>query len=314
MSLSAPVSVVISSFQEGAALAETVSSVSRANPVPREIVIVDDGSTDGSTERAWPLRVTVVRQQHIGIAAARNRGACEATQPTLVFLDAHCTVDDLWLEPILHALTEDPDALVGPAVRDADHPRYVGCGAQIVDTLFTYRWCQVATTERGAVDVGLVPGGCLAVRRDRFLRSGGFGPFTGFGIEDVELGLRWWRAGYPLLGAPGSVVTHRFRARPRQRPDHQAWLQNILRTALLHLSGEQLRACVTACARFWYFSTAIATVLSEPWMATHRRMSDTEVRTVAAYFDQWAPRAFPPPPIAGSPSSARRESTGFRRR
>lgn len=287
------VSVVISTFEEGEALAETVASVSSADPAPREIVIVDDGSTDGSAYHAWPPPVTLIRQDHQGIAAARNRGARGATQPVVVFLDAHCTVDGRWLEPLRETLAAHPDALVGPAIRDADDPRYVGCGAELVDPLFSYRWRRAPAPGGGPVDVGLVPGGCLAVGRDRFLRAGGFGPFTGYGVEDVEMNLRWWRAGLPVLGAPDSLITHRFRLVPRYLPDHQAWLRNVLRTALRHLSGPNLRACVTACARFGAFPGAIATVLSEPWVDTHRRLSTDEVRTVAGYLNRWAPQAFP---------------------
>jgi GT2 family glycosyltransferase len=289
----APVSVVISTFEEGAALAATVASLAEADDAPREVVVVDDGSIDGSCERVWPACVRVVRQEHIGIAAARNRGAELAAQPNIVFLDAHCTVEGPWLQPLLRALDQAPQALVGPAMRDADDRRYFGCGGEIVDALFTYRW-RWATIGQGVVEVGLVPGGCLVVRRDVFVRMGGFAYFNGFGVEDVELGLRWWRAGYPVLGAPDSVVTHRFRTAAPYRPDRQAWLQNVLRTALLHLSGDQLRASISACAQFDFFGSAIATVLAEPWIATHRQLAEAGRRSVSAYFSRWAPRAFPP--------------------
>ena len=286
----APVSVVISSFQEGDALAGTIASVEGAAVTPREIIIVDDGSSDGSCERDWPFHVRVVRQEHVGVAAARNRGTRDATQPVVVFLDAHCTVDSFWLKPLLDALDHAPDALVGPAVRDARHPCFIGCGGEIVDARFTYRWRQVIAG--GLTDLGLVPGGCFAVRRDHFLEAGGFAPFSGFGLEDVELALRWWRAGHFLFGVPESVVTHSFRTNPPYPPDYQAWLQNILRTALWHLTGQRLHACVTACAQFPAFASAIAVVLAESWIPTCQRLSATEVRPVADYFDQWGPKAF----------------------
>ena len=286
----AQASVVISTFEEGDRLAETVDSVLAASVVPQEIVIVDDGSTDAGCDRVWPSAVHVVHQDHLGIAPARNHGALVATQPALVFLDAHCTVQRDWLRPLLGALDHAPDALVGPAVRDEREPRYVGCGAELVDALFTYRWLPV--TGAGLVEVGLVPGGCMAVQRDLFLHAGGFAPFSGFGVEDVELALRWWRAGRPLLGTPESVITHRFRANPGYRPDHQAWLQNVLRTALVHLVSDDLRACVLACAPLSSFASAMATVLAEPWIATYQRVLHAEARTVADYIDRWAPRAF----------------------
>lgn len=282
----------MSAFQEGDSVAETVGSVRSAAVRPREIVVVDDGSTDGGCDRDWPPSVRVLRQDHIGIAAARNLGARAARQPVIVFLDAHCTVDPGWLAPLVAVLERAPDALVGPAVRDSGDPRFVGCGAEIVDPLLTYRWRPAAG---GGQEVGLVPGGCLAVVRDRFLAQGGFAPFTGFGLEDVELALRWWRLGRPLLGAPESGVVHRFRNVPPYPADHLAWLQNVLRTALLHLPGPYLRACVLACARFPSFPSAVATVLAEPWVPAHSRLLAAEARTVTAYVDRWAPGAFPAP-------------------
>ena len=298
---SAAATVVIATFQEGDQLTATIESVLSAAVVPREIVIVDDGSTDGSCERSWPASVRCVRQDHRGIAPARNRGARLATQPALVFVDAHCRVEQDWLPPLLERLERAPEALLGPAVRDDREPRYVGCGAELVDPLFTYRWRPVAGS--GPVEVGLIPGGCMAVRRELFLQADGFAPFNGFGVEDVELALRWWRAGRPLLGMPASVVTHRFRTTPGHRPDHQAWLQNVLRTALVHLAGADLRACVLACARLSTFAGAIATVLGEPWIETYERLQRTETRPVTAYLAQWAPRAF-----AAASASALRDS------
>lgn len=285
-----PVSVVVSSFQEGHRLSETIASVERADVLPREVVVVDDGSADGSCDRRWSRLVRVLRTEHTGVAAARNHGARAADQPVLVFLDAHCTVGPGWLTPLVEALDQVPEALVGPAMADASDARFVGCGAEIVDPLMTYRWR--ATTVDRLCEVGLVPGGCLAVRRDRFLAAGGFAAFTGFGLEDVELALRWWRSGRPALGARESVVSHRFRSVPPYRPEGQAWLQNILRTALLHLSDRYLRDSVLACSRFSAFPLAVATVLAEPWTAVHRRLLATEARAVTAYLERWAPEAF----------------------
>ncbi|MFG2910270.1 glycosyltransferase family 2 protein [Kitasatospora sp. NPDC048286] len=290
MRSSVPVSVVVCAYQEGDRVAETIRSVASASVRPRQLVLVDDGSTDGGCERTWPPWVRTLRGDHVGVAAARNRGAQAADQPVLVFLDAHCAVDDRWLTPLVTALDRTPDALVGPAVRDASDSRFVGCGAELVDALLTYRWRPATGPAPG--EVGLLPGGCLAVVRDRFLTEGGFAAFSGFGLEDVELALRWWRAGRPSLGIPEAVVTHRFRTLPPYRPEQQPWLQNILRTGLAHLPGPHLRATVLACARFSTFPGAIATVLAEPWTAAQQRLLTTELRPIADYLDQWAPRAF----------------------
>jgi len=282
-----PVSVVIATYEEGAALADTVRSVLAADPRPAEILLVDDGSTDGSAIGPWPAPVRVLRREHHGIASARNAGALAAAQPVLVFLDAHCDVAADWLPPLLQAIDRHADAIAGPAMHDWREPRQAGCGARLVDPLFTYQWSRPQGEEIHAV--GLVPGGCLAVRRELLLTAGGFGPFRAFGLEDVDLSLRWWRAGRPLLGVPRSRVTHQFRATPPYRLDQQAWVENVLTTALRHLSGARLAQTVRCCTSLPSFSGAIAAALArwstdEPLPASPRALDD--------YLRDWAPRAW----------------------
>lgn len=281
MSADLPVTVVISTYQEGDALAATVASLLAARWLPAEIVIVDDGSTDGSTDRDWPAPVRVLRRPHEGIAPARNAGARAATQPALVFLDAHCDVDGGWLPPLLDAIDRHPDAVAGPAVHDRREPALAGCGARLVDPLFTYRWC--LPDGDAPHEVGLVPGGCLAVGTARFLAEGGFGPYREFGLEDVDLSLRWWRAGFPLLGVPASHITHRFRATAPYPPARQAWLENVLTTALRHLSGARLEECVRRCGQLAGFNAAMAAVL-----ARGERDGARGGRDIESYCRQWA--------------------------
>jgi GT2 family glycosyltransferase len=292
MTRTAPVTVVISTLQEGAALGSTVASVLAADLVPREIIIVDDGSTDGSTDGPWPSSVTVLRQEHSGIAAARNRGAVAASEPIVVFLDAHCHVEPDWLAPLCDTLLHEPRAIVGGSVRDARRPDDTGCGAEVIDPMWTYRWRLPPVGGCAAVPVGLVPGGCLAAVRESFVAAGGFAPFRGFGVEDVELALRWWRAGDPVLGVPSARVTHVFRRLGGYRPEHRAWLQNVLRTSLVHLSGDLLAESVRACTRFPDFGSAITTVLAEPWIAHKVELDRAERRDVTLYLQSWAPSAF----------------------
>ena len=94
---SAPsVSCVIPVWNGEAYLAAALDSIVAQSRPPHEIIVVDDGSTDGSAAAAerHAGRVRVVRQPHRGIAAARNCGIAQAGGDWIALLDA----DDLWSE------------------------------------------------------------------------------------------------------------------------------------------------------------------------------------------------------------------------
>lgn len=97
-----PVTVVLPAYQAGSYLEPAVRSVLAQVPPPAEVIVVDDGSTDGSAESlgALDLGVIVIRQPNGGEGHARNTGLQRATHDYVALLDA----DDLWLPGHLAAL------------------------------------------------------------------------------------------------------------------------------------------------------------------------------------------------------------------
>ena len=113
MSAREPVSVVVPTYNRAALVGRAVDSALAAIAPGDEILVVDDGSTDG-TERAlapYAGRVRYVRQPHAGAGRARNRGVEEARHPWLAFLDS----DDEWMPDRLElgrrALAALPDVV-----------------------------------------------------------------------------------------------------------------------------------------------------------------------------------------------------------
>ena len=108
------VSVVIPTHDRRDFLLEAIESVQGQTYKSHEIIVVDDGSTDGTgqTIRERAPGVRVIRQPHRGVSAARNRGIREARGDYIAFLDS----DDLWLprklEMEMEVFLENPDALV----------------------------------------------------------------------------------------------------------------------------------------------------------------------------------------------------------
>lgn len=93
--MSGSVSVVIPAYNAAAFLAEAVASALGQSRPPLEVIVIDDGSTDGSPAiaRGVGSRVRVISQENRGAAAARNRGIEAASGEWIAFLDA----DDLWV-------------------------------------------------------------------------------------------------------------------------------------------------------------------------------------------------------------------------
>jgi glycosyltransferase involved in cell wall biosynthesis len=89
------VSVVIPVWNRASWIGDALDSVAQQTRAPEEVIVVDDGSTDGTADvaAAHPLVPSVVTIAHAGVAAARNRGIEAARGDLVAFLDS----DDLWL-------------------------------------------------------------------------------------------------------------------------------------------------------------------------------------------------------------------------
>jgi glycosyltransferase involved in cell wall biosynthesis len=125
-----PIAVVIPVYNRRLKLINTLESVVAQTSAPALLIVVDDGSSDGTAEFAesWlarkaPFEWKIVRQANAGAAAARNRGFAEIGDlPFVCFLDS----DDLWppefLAEGLRALEERDDAVAAVADRVVEAP------------------------------------------------------------------------------------------------------------------------------------------------------------------------------------------------
>lgn len=108
------ISVVIPVYNCCSTLRNTVDSVIRANLWDYEILLIDDGSTDGSSELADRLAkenevIHGIHQENAGVSAARNRGLAEAIGDYILFIDADDTVEPELLRNLTDKLAEASD-------------------------------------------------------------------------------------------------------------------------------------------------------------------------------------------------------------
>ena len=182
------VSVVIPTYNRGAKVEATLDSALAQTRAPLEIIVVDDGSTDGTAQwiRArYGERVRVIEQANSGVARARNRGWRAARGEWIAFLDH----DDVWhptkLEHLLNAATPDCGVIYarwrqidenGAGLDEARAERWRGARGAVFGWLFGWH-CPLISMS--------VP----IVRRGLLKQSGGFDPQC-VPCDDWDLWLR----------------------------------------------------------------------------------------------------------------------------
>jgi GT2 family glycosyltransferase len=210
-----------------------------------EVVVVDDGSSDDSSDRGVSLfsgddRVSVVRTKGLGVAGARNFGAQEATGETFVFMDGHCYTPPGWLTALTTPLADSQVGMVGPSFADLHHGDGArGLGATWRDASLEMAWLPQMSDV--PYPVPLLPGGCQVMRRRDFEKISRYDSgMTRWGSEDLELSLRTWLMGYQVVVHPQVVVYHLFRKRLPYHVDTLKFFYNRLRMAMLHLHPDRI--------------------------------------------------------------------------
>jgi glycosyltransferase involved in cell wall biosynthesis len=197
------ISVVVPARNAAETIPRALASVVSQTMAPEEVVVVDDGSDDGTAGRVegGSTEVTLVRLEGVGVAQARNTGAARARGDWLAFLDA----DDWWEPRFLAAAAEviaaAPDAIAcfGAATPVDDALRPVGRhspGREV--TLKDLLLRRVTPTTSATL-----------VRASAFRAANGF--FGGFarpaGVEDLDLWLRLALSGR-CIGQPEPLAVY----------------------------------------------------------------------------------------------------------
>lgn len=255
------ISAVVISHNEGPSLRGTVENLLETLPSDSEILVVDDRSSDGSADflnQASSARFMRPRWR-LGVAGARNYGARHTSGRVIVFCDAHLCFPRNWHRPLLELLDDQLIGAAAPCISDREARHRRGFGLRPSGPDLNVQWLNRAGND--PYPVPLLPGACMAMRRETFDATGGFDEgLIRYGVEDSELSLRFWLLGYELWLVPGVEVAHQFRDQIPYSVDWRTVLHNRLRMAILHFSDSRRDRVVQALGTYPAFRAALALV------------------------------------------------------
>jgi O-antigen biosynthesis protein len=223
-----------------------------------EIIVVDNGSSDGSAEfvrERFPEVTVLALPVNFGFGGGSNAGFRAATNDVVVLLNSDMRVEKDFLAPLLASFRDEKTFAAACQIFFSDPAK------QREETGLTEGWwLQGALRVRHRIEPEireLYPcfyggGGSCAFDRTKFLELGGFDELLKpFYLEDTDLGYLAWKRGWKVLYQPASVVYHEHRGTIGKRFS-QAYIQSVLKKNFLLFTWKNIHAWRKLISHFWF--------------------------------------------------------------
>ena len=247
-----PVSVVVPAYNAAWCIDKALESVLEQSYSPLEIIVVNDGSSDDTSNRVkgFGERVRLVEQPNGGLSSARNTGIRQARGEWVAFLDA----DDCWLpgklQRQMELLASRPDLGFCSTCTRVETPE-----GEVLNLWHCPEVRESALRTIFARNAAVAGSGSAVVaRRDLLLNSGGFDEQL-HSLEDIDMWLRLAAVtGYGCVDEPLTVIL--------KRPDSMSRNLDVMRQSALRVMHKN-RALLDRNSRGSYWQAAYASVLAD---------------------------------------------------
>lgn len=287
-------SAVVVNYEAGAALTTCVASLlaDASAGGPPEVVVVDNGSTDGSVaalRRAFPTVPVIDPGGNLGYAAAANRGIAATRAPLVAVCNADLEVRAGTGAAMVAAFADPGVGAAGPRLRNPDGSTYPSARRDpgLVDTVghaclgfvwpgnpFTRRYRELDADPAAARDVDWASGAALWLRRSAIDAIGGWDEGYFMYLEDVDVAWRLREAGWRVRYEPGGEVLHHQGLSTDRNPDRMLveHHRSLYRFAAKRWQGPQRLLLVPAAAFL-----AVRAVFTLAWRRVRPRRSRPRV-------------------------------------
>jgi hypothetical protein len=289
--------VIIVNWNGKSLLDDCLSSVIETTYPDVRFLIVDNGSTDGSPEyvqRHYPKVAVLKNNRNLGFAEGNNVGIDYSVRQGaeyVALLNNDTRVEPDWLDALVSAIEDDP----GVAICQARQRTWEG--THEIRFRFIPEWAEaeqecVPVTPPGPTTPTPFASGCAMLLRCSALQRIGLldGRYFMY-VEDVDLTLRAWIAGYRVMDVPAAVVYHRMLGSESRSEQRMFWgYRNQLTTLLKLYEPATLRRFADPILRRWFRTrnrTALRgtraalvmlprTLAQRRWVQRNRKAPDTQ--------------------------------------
>ena len=209
------IAVIIPNWNGKEVLRDCLDSLLLQSYPELEIVVVDNGSTDGSREllsRGYPEVRKLWLKKNTGFCNAVNLGIQKTSSPYVVLLNNDTVAEPDFIQELVNAMESEPDVFSASALlRQAHQPELVDDAGDFYCAL---GWAYARGKDRPCADyqqqtdIFASCGGAVIYRREVLERLKGFDTAFFAYLEDIDLGYRARLAGYRNIYVPSAVVDH----------------------------------------------------------------------------------------------------------